>query len=221
MKRIIMSGTIGVGLFLISTGKANAQINIIGEILKRVIMAIDLKVQKEQTKTIVLQDAQKQLENRMQETRLAEISDWVRQQKELYNEFYQELWQVKNVLRYYSAVKGVIDKEARLIEGYKRAYAAITQDTHFSAEEVGQMLVVYKAILDGSAAIVDELQTLINAFVTQMDDADRLGMINELSAKIDRQYRQLQGYTQENILLSLQRAKTEGDINMIKALYGL
>jgi hypothetical protein len=221
MKRIIMTGTICIGSLLVSAGKVEAQFNIIGEILKRVIMAIDLKVQKEQTKTIVLQDAQKQLENSMQETRLAEISDWVRQQKDLYNEFYQELWQVKNVLRYYSAVKGVIDKEARLIEGYKRAYAAVTRDTHFSTDEVRQMLVVYKAILDGSINIVDELQTLINAFVTQMDDADRLGMINELSAKIDRQYRQLQGYTQENILLSLQRAKSEGDINMIKALYGL
>jgi len=216
-----MAGTIVVGLLLASAGKAQAQFNIIGEILKRVIMAIDLKVQKEQTKTIVLQDAQKQLENSMQETRLAEISDWVRQQKELYDEYYQELWQVKNVLRYYSAVKGVIDKEARLIDGYKRVHAAITRDTHFSAEEVGQMLVVYKSILDGSVAIVDELQTLINAFVTQMDDADRLGMINALSAGIDRHYRQLQTYTQENILLSLQRAKSEGDINTIKALYGL
>ena len=216
-----MTGTVGVGLFLVSAGKANAQFNIIGEILKRVIMAIDLKVQQEQTKTIVLQDAQKQVENSMQETRLSEISDWVRQQKELYDEFYQELWQVKNVLRYYSAVKGVIDKEARLVDGYKRAYAAITRDVHFSAEEVGQIIGVYKAILDGSGAIVDELQTLINAFVTQMDDADRLGMINELSAGIDRHYRQLQAYTQENMLLSLQRAKSARDINMIKALYGL
>jgi hypothetical protein len=216
-----MVGCLCFGILLMSVERAEAQFNIIGEILKRVIMAIDLKVQKEQTKTIVLQDAQKQLENSMQETRLAEISDWVRQQKKLYDEFYQELWQVKNVLRYYSAVKGVIDKEARLIDGYKRAYAAITRDTHFSAEEVGQMLVVYKAILDGSITIVDELQTLVNAFVTQMDDADRLGMINALSARIDHNYRQLQGYTQENILLSLQRAKTEGDINMIKALYGL
>jgi len=221
MKKFVKAGMVGVGLFLASTAKAEAQLNIIGEILKRVIMAIDLKVQKEQTKTIVLQDAQKQLENSMQETRLAEITGWVRQQKELYDEFYQELWQVKNVLRYYSAVKGVIDKEARLVDGYKRAYAAIMRDTHFSAEETGQIIGVYKAILDGSVAIVDELQTLINAFVTQMDDADRLGMINGLSAGIDRHYRQLQAYTQENILLSLQRAKSEGDINMIKALYGL
>ncbi|MDO6433283.1 conjugal transfer protein TraI [Flavitalea sp. BT771] len=221
MKRIIMAGAVCAGLLLVPAGKAEAQFNIIGEILKRVIMAIDLKIQKEQTKTIVLQDAQKQLENNMQETRLAEIAGWVQQQKALYDEYYQELWQVKNVLRYYSAVKGIIGKEARLIDGYKRAYAAVTGDTHFSAAEVGQMISVYKTILDGSVTLVDELQSLINAFVTQMDDADRLDRINELSAGIDRQYRQLQTYTQENILLSLQRAKSEGDMNMIKALYGL
>jgi hypothetical protein len=219
MKKGILSVFICLGLVVGSPGKAAAQINIIGEILKRVIMAIDLKVQQAQTKTIVLQEGQKQLENVMQETRLADITDWVRQQKELYDAYYQELWQVKNVLRYYSAVKAMIDRQARMIDGYKRAFAAVNRDPHFSAEEVGHMIMVYKSILDASTALTDELGILINAFSTQMDDADRLAMINNLSAGIDRSYRQLQLYTQENMLLSLQRAKGQGDIIMIKGLY--
>lgn len=210
-----------MGLLLASAGKADAQIGIVTGLLKRVIMAIDLKVQKAQTQTIFLQDAQKQLENIMQETRLADISDWVQQQKELYDEYYKELWQVKNALKYYSAVKGLIDKEARLIAGYKQAYAAMVRDGHFSADEVGHIAGVYQGILGRSASIVDQLSTVINAFTSQMEDADRLQMINDLSAGIDRNYRQLQEFTQENILLSLQRAKDKQDVNMIKALYGI
>jgi len=170
-----------MGLLLASSGSANAQIDIIGGLLKRVIMAIDLRVQKAQTQTIFLQDAQKQLENLMQQTRLADISDWVQQQKDLYNEYYQELWQVKNALKYYSAVKGLIDKQARLIRGYKQAYTALARDEHFSAEEFGQISSVYQGILKQSVSVVDELNTVINAFTTQMEDADRLQIINFLS----------------------------------------
>jgi len=221
MKRLLLTSTICIGLVLASVGKADAQIEIIGEIFKRVIMAIDLRVQKLQTQTIFLQDAQKQVENIMQQTRLADISDWVGQQKDLYDEYYQELWNVKNALRYYSAVKELIDKQAKLIAGYKQAYAAVARDSHFSAEELGHIGNVYQGILRQCASAVDELSTLINAFVTQMDDGDRLQLINDLSAAIDRNYRQLQQFTQENILLSLQRAKDSQDLNMIKALYGI
>ena len=92
---------VGLGL-LVSvvwpSGKASAQIEIIGEAIKAAIMAIDLSVQKIQTQTIFLQDAQQELQNAMQATRLADITSWVQEQKDLYSEYYQELWQVKSAL---------------------------------------------------------------------------------------------------------------------------
>lgn len=221
MKTFILSGAMVMGLMTASPGKAAAQFNIIGGILKRVIMAIDLKVQRQQTQTILLQDAQKQLETWMQKTRLADISDWVQQQKDLYEEYYQELWQVKNALRYYSAVRTIIDKEARLIKGYQQAYAVLTRDAHFSMEELEHIRAICQGILQQGTSVVDQLNTVINAFVTQMDDGDRLEMINDLAADIDRNYRRLQGFSQGMMLLSLQRAKDEKDLNMIKALYGI
>ena len=198
-----------------------AQANIIGEALKRVIMAIDLRIQKRQTQTILLQDAQRQLENVMEATHLADITEWVEQQKELYSEYYQELWQVKEVLQYYSAIKEMIDKEARLVAAYKQAYGALERDSHLQPQEIETCHQVYQAILRRSSHTIDQLAVLIQAFTTQMADADRLKMINELSADIDRDYRQLLAFTQQNILLSLQRSKDIQDMNFIKALYGL
>src|SRR5437879_6447908 len=105
MKKVAMADVVYIGVMLATPAKSHAQDEMIGEVLKRVIMAIDLRIQKLQTKTIVLQDAQRQLDNIMQATHLADISDWVEQQKDLYSEYYQELWQVKDALKYYSAVK--------------------------------------------------------------------------------------------------------------------
>jgi len=220
MKRKILTGAFALCLVLATTGRANAQF-VIGGIIKRVIMAIDLRIQRQQTHIILLQDAQKQLENLMQKNRLADISDWVEQQKNLYEEYYKELWQVKNALRYYSAVREIIGKQEKLIVGYKQAYAMLARDRHFSVEELGHIDVVYGGMLRRSVSVVEELEKIMHSFVTQMDDGDRLAIINDLSTGIDLDYRQLQSFSQGVVLLSLQRAKDENDLNMIKALYGI
>ena len=72
---------------IISYQNASAQIPILEIIkagVKKVIMAVDLQVQRMQNKTIWLQNAQKEMENILSETKLDEISDWVQQQKDLY-----------------------------------------------------------------------------------------------------------------------------------------
>ena len=206
---------------LLPARKASAQIEIIGEVVKAAIMAIDLGVQKIQTQTIFLQDAQKELENAMEATHLSDITNWVQQQKDLYSEYYQELWQVKNALVLYSTVKNMIERQVQLVSDYKKAYAAVQQDRHFSAGEVSQIEGVYSRILDESAQSVNVLALVINAFVTQMDDGDRMELINTLGERIDQNYYDLQAFTQENVLLSLQRSKDRADITTIKSLYGI
>jgi hypothetical protein len=214
----------GLGLLVMvvgPAGRASAQLELIGEAVKAAIMAIDLSVQKIQTQTIVLQNAQQELQNGMQATRLADITSWVQQQKDLYGAYYQELWQVKNVLMDYSVVRKMVERQIRLVSDYKRAYSAVMQDPHFSAGEMGHIAAVYAGILNESVENINQLSRLTGAFVTQMSDGDRLQLLNGLGARIDRNYADLEGFTQENVLLSLQRSKEEGDWGMIKSLYGI
>src|ERR1700733_14483045 len=97
MKRLFLGLMIGVALTVLPASKADAQIiDIIEEAIKDAIMAVDLGIQKVQTQTIYLQDAQKAVENAMQQLHLTDITSWVQQQKDLYSEYYQELWQIKN-----------------------------------------------------------------------------------------------------------------------------
>src|SRR3954452_7882097 len=87
-------------LILLSKGDVKAQ-DAIAEVIKagikKAIKAVDLKIQRLQTKTIWLQNAQKVIENTMTKVHLEEIAGWVEKQRTLYADYYSELWRVKNI----------------------------------------------------------------------------------------------------------------------------
>ena len=214
------------GLFLlIPQGKANAQVlDIIGlaeAVAKKVIVAADIKVQQLQTETIALQDAEKALENSMAGGLLDDITGWVQQQENLYGEYYEELWKVKSALSTYSKVAELIQRQTQLVKDEQQAWGTVQHDPHFSTAELNQIGSIYGSIIDESSRNIQQIALVINSFVTQMDDAGRLAIIDETSKGIDHNYLDLQGFTQENTLLSLQRAKDENDLLTIKALYNL
>src|SRR5687768_3118732 len=78
---------------------------VVQQALKQVLLAMDAQVQRLQNKTIGLQNAQKKLENTLSKLKLKEISDWAEKQRKLYDEYYKELWKVKNVISTYKQVR--------------------------------------------------------------------------------------------------------------------
>src|SRR3954464_1577616 len=73
--------------------------------IKKAIKAVDLKIQRLQTKTIWLQNAQKVIENTMAKAHLEEISGWAEKQRALYDNYYRELWKVKSMISDYDRVR--------------------------------------------------------------------------------------------------------------------
>jgi conjugation system TraG family ATPase len=211
-----------LGTILLPNGGAKAQlIDIAEEVVKEALEQADLKIQHLQTETLYLQNAEKTLENSMAGDLLDDITGWAQQEQELFSGYYKELWQVKSALTTYGKVGQLIERQAQLVAAYQRATTAAQRDTHFSAAELSEMLRVYSGILDASIRNTSQLALVIQSFVTQMDDAGRLRIIDETGAAIDRNYADLQQYTQQNTLLSLQRAKELGDIETVKTLYGI
>jgi hypothetical protein len=204
--------------------QSEAQIPILSIItgaVKKVIVAIDLEVQRLQTQTIFLQDAQKQIENTMEQLKLNDITDWVQRQKDLYSEYYQELWQIKAAISTYEKVRDIIKKQEQIVQEYNTAYNLLKNDPHFSPNEVSHMYNVYGGILDQSVKNISQLALVINAFVTQMSDGDRLRQIDAVGLSVDQNYSDLHLFTQQNIQTSLERAHDENDAATIKALYGI
>ena len=223
MKKLLIILII-VGGTLAPMQQAHAQIPIVDIIkgaIKKVIKAIDLQIQRQQNKVIWLQNAQKTLENTMSKTKLDEITGWVDKQKTLYKDYYEELRKVKAIISYYQRIRTMTEKQVHLVDEYKRSWALFQQDKHFTPDELSYMSKVYSGILDESVKNIDQLYMVVNSFQTQMSDAKRLELINAAADRIDRNYNDLKQFNQQGVLLSIQRAKAQNDVDVVRKLYGI
>ncbi|NLR67909.1 conjugal transfer protein TraI [Chitinophaga varians] len=188
---------------------------------KKIIMAIDLQIQRLQNKTIGLQNAQKKIENVLSSLKFKEINSWMEKQKALYQNYYDELWKVKNAIAYYRNIKSIIQKQVGIVDEYKHAISLFKSDKHFTPDEIRNMEQVYEGILSKTLKNIDELTFVINSFSTQMSDAARLEIIKKASDAVDENYRDLREYNSSNVLTSLQRAKDLSEVENLRLLYGL
>lgn len=196
-------------------------LEIVKAVTKKVIKAIDLGIQRLQNKTIWLQNAQKQIENTLSKLKLNEISDWTKKQRDLYKDYYEELQKVKSIIIYYQRIKEISAKQTRLIDEYEKAWNLFKRDEHFKVSELEYMEKVYDGILGESMKNIDQILLIIESFTTQMSDLKRLEIINAAADQIDSNYNDLRLFNQQNVLLSLQRAKTDADVNKVKQFYGI
>lgn len=223
MKKLILMIIMTVAIAA-PAGQAQAQIpivDIIKEAVKKVIKAVDLQIQRQQNKVIWLQNAQKTLENTMAKLKLDEISQWTEKQRTLYKDYFEELSKVKNILVYYRRVKEIAELQVRIVQSYKHAWGLLRRDENFTAAELDHMQRVYSGILDESIKNIDRIYIIVNSFQTQMSDAKRLELINAAATDMETNYHDLSRFNQQNMILSLQRAKTQKDVNVIKEMYGL
>lgn len=227
MKRYfkIMAIVLCCSLTVMPSSLSSATPAVILEIIKagivKVIKAVDLKIQRLQNKTIWLQNAQKTLENTLSKLKLKEISDWTERQKDLYKKYFDELTKVKSIISYYQRIREISKKQLRLIEEYQRAWNLFKSDKYFTAAELNYMSKVYSGILESSVKNLDQISLVIKSFTTTMNDAKRLEIINAAADQVDLNYHDLTRFNNQNIMLSLQRAKEHNDVETVKKLYGL
>ncbi len=224
MKRLLAIVGLSLCCIVMPMQKAEAQIpvlEIIKQGIKKVIVAVDLKIQRLQNKTIWLQNAQKTLENTMSKLHLDDISGWVERQRTLYADYFDELRKVKTALTYYQRVRDIISQQVQLVNEYKAAWALFKQDKNFTVDELDYMFGVYTGMMDESVKSIDQLFLVINAFVTQMSDAKRLEVINAVAVNVEQTLMDLKEFNEENKMMSLQRATEKNEIEYVKKLYGL
>ena len=224
MKKILIALFLSVAISGMPNQKAEASIPILAiikEAIEKVIKAVDLMVQRLQNKTIWLQNAQKVLENKLNELKLTEIAEWTEKHRKLYKEYYDELWKVKNAISSYQRIKRILERQKGLVTEYKRVWGVIRNDDHFTKNELDYMYRVYSGIMNASVRNLDQVLVVINSFKTQMSDGKRLEIINRCGAEIEQNYFDLKEFNNQNIQLSISRAKDAHEIETVKELYGL
>ena len=86
-----------IALFAVG-GKVRAQAEVVGliqAVVKKVIVAVDQKVEQDRNQVLALQDAQKVQENQMTAAELSDIQNWMQRLQALYQTYYAQLKQVK------------------------------------------------------------------------------------------------------------------------------
>lgn len=203
---------------------ANAQVAFLEVIkagVKKVIKAMDLKVQRLQNETIWLQNAQKVLENQLFKLKLGEIADWTGKQKELYGQYYQELWKVKSAIVYYQRLRDLTELQVKIVDEYKWAWNLIGKSGHFSPDELLAMEKVYSGILEVSVSNVDQILGIVSSFKTEMSDGARLELIIAAGEAMEANWQDLKRFNRENSLLSIQRAGSLDEAAKLRELYGI
>jgi len=189
--------------------------------VKKVIKAVDLKVQRLQNETIWLQNAQKVIENTLSKLKLGEISDWTERHRKLYAEYYEGLVKVKSVISTYKKIRELISTQQAIIQEYQWAISLFKKDKHFTADEILHMEEIYTGILKASVQNLDQVFVIINSFKTQMSDAARMELIDASAKAIEDNFNDLKAFNDENIVLSTGRAKSVLELNKLKELYGI
>lgn len=223
-KKLLTSVLLILLLFSFTAGSARAQIpglSLVTGIFKKVIVAIDLKVQQLQNETIALQNAEQNLENQLHLSGLNNISGWLGKEKDLYSQYYQELGKVRALIASYEAVKDIISRQQAILSEYRQASGLFSRDKHFSAGELQYMANVYNGILQESLANLDELTIALTAVTTQMSDGDRLQRIAQAAKGMQTNLDHLRQFNRQNVALSLARSKDEQDQQSVKSLYGV
>lgn len=198
-----------------------AILEIIKKGVTKVIVAVDLKIQREQNQVLWMQNAQKVLENTLSKLKLEEIANWSEKQRDLYQKYFDELQTVKSAISGYQRIREISQKQARIVSEYQKCWAVIQADEHFTLKEKEYMARVYTGILSATVENLDQMAQLVKSFTLQMSEGERLELINETANRVDQNYQDLISFNLSNGQLSLQRASNSDEIRQIRDLYGI
>jgi len=223
MKKILIISLL-LFIFMLSPITGRSQIPVLSLItaaIKKVITALDIKVQQLQNKTLVLQNAQLRLQNKLSQGKLGDITSWLEKEKKLYEQYYDELKSVKAIIADYGEVKRVIRQQKLIISEYQVASSLFRRDKHFNPDELTFMNVVYDGILKESIRNLNDLMLAVSAYKAQLTDAERLALVHKASEGMRVNLDHLRQFNQQNIRLSLERSRDLKDQDAVRNLYGI
>lgn len=194
---------------------------IIREAVKWVLKALDLQVQREQLYTILLQNAQKILENKLTELRLGEITDWSDKRHNLYRDYYDELWRVKSVIAQYKRIRDIAQNQARLVTEYQQAWNTIQQGQGFTPDELQYIGRVYAGMLDASMKNMERIISVVGSYRSRMSDAERLSVIHSVDMAVRENLRDLRQFNLQNLRMAAQRGSYGKDAGTLKNIHGI
>lgn len=140
----------------------------------KIIKAIDLKIQKLQNETLLLQRSQQLSENQFSQHALSRITDFERKQEALYENYFSELREVKQCISDLPQVRELFTLYA-------------------SVKSLGRNI-SDPPVLQQAEAIMQSLQAVLKTGSTSMKDSERLLQILDLRVRMEACVEQIHAF---------------------------
>ncbi|MBN8719574.1 MAG: hypothetical protein J0H85_09025 [Sediminibacterium magnilacihabitans] len=177
-------------------------------IISKAIKAIDLKVQKLQNETLVMQQAAQAAEQALSKTKLAEITGWQHQLVTLYDGYFSELRRVKPVIAGSAQVKKILSMQKEVVLEYGR----LGKEVNVKPQ--------YDALLNTSMEILQTLQTVLTSSLS-MKDGERLCMIQTLKEAMGHCLTSIQALNRQQLDIIANQTRMRADLQFVKRLHGI
>lgn len=215
MKKILM-----LGVFLSFTVCCDAQVLIILKLIEKVIKAMDLKIQRLQNEALVLQNLQKDAENRLHEMKLGEIKNWTDKQKELYQKYFAELKTVKTNLSQSDVALVAASKHLLLLREYQASVNELDRTQFVNQNEKELLKNKFAGIVQHGMNSYSQIENALSNGVS-MTDGERMMLVLNGNRSLDSNLLDLQTRSKEVRQLIEQRGGQIRNIQSSKKIYGL
>lgn len=113
--------------------------------------------------------------------------------------WYDGLQQVSGAVRSYRRVRTIFEKQGKIISSYSTAIEVFRKSPFVTPAQLSSMRTVYSKLLLESANTLDDLRTVVSPAIFKMTDAERLRFIDQMDAKITKQYELVDYFTKLNM----------------------
>lgn len=211
-KSLVLSGVIGLVIGFIP---ASAKSQSITQLIEQLIMD---KEKLSELKTL-LQD----MKNSYQiiDQGYSDIKNIVQGNFNLHKTFLAGLLSVSPSVRNYTHVSDIIQAESSMVSEYQSAYSRFAVSNRFSPGELSYINNIYSLLLEASLNDQNELSMVLSDGALRMSDGERLKAIDNIYRDIQVRLTMLRTFNDETSIEDMQRAKTEGDLQSIRNIYGI
>lgn len=186
--------------------------------IKKVLRAISLKLQRLQKAQLVIQTTVEKIKNAFSESELANIADFLKEKKELFQEYYDRLWEVKSYIDQYGQLKALIESQVELVENYTLIFDTFDDTDFFNEEEINAISNTYLGMLEENLNVITQMVTLLTDGNLQVTDGKRLELLSDASEKVREIRLDFNEFTQQLVGISESRSMINDDIEFIKTL---
>jgi hypothetical protein len=190
------------------TGVVAQTLDPVSLILSKAIKAIDLKVQRLQNQTLVLQQAQQKAEQQLSKQKLEEIGSWHRQLSALYAGYFTELKQVKPMISGGTTVRRIFEMQQQIA----LVYASSQKDPSAKPR--------YNAILNQSQELVQTLQLVLTGQMAS-NDAETVAMVRTLKDAMQDCLSNMQSLHKQEVEILSDKKRKQSDLRFVKRLYAI